>query len=1071
MSEKESLYNSITAIYNEINGELTSVGIGNIQLTIPNFGVDFKEISEFIGNFANEVRLKADALIDPENDWECKGDFVNFVTYIFLRYNECVLLDLSGEEEKFQQCLSQLNSSLRSRIIDDSCASEKLFLYVAELNFKVHNYAMALKFLEKSKKLENNKSDDSTNVSLRFHKRCLEAYCYEYSFNVNDYKDNNCSKNNSLIDAVYCLIGRNPKDLVSSKGDFFEDFKRIIRQHNRDKLDVYSIIKQIYKKDTGCLVEKFCNSYSKFLPEKEIDKIVHILAHCFSEIHRWDALSYLKINYESIYLFNMAEILMKSLGDEFITCYATVLLENDQHMLSLKNLIEAREKHKMDWASPQMERELAQIDFYIWYFSVITKKYADHSVIGKLNEYIKKYKANFKSYRDSHPLDSSAATYYELLLMKEDLIKCFSELKSGDLSTDTCNELINNYKNFSDSAPKKNIHLDIKNEWNVIKSGYKIFLSCYRYNATEQPWYLFDIANRLLTQSINNGLVAPKSIAKLKQNKFGRNYQSLSVNQHVFAEITLPFGKFIYIGSDERIIEKMLSELGAEYSVDLFSDNMPKNDIKHSLINIPNVLFLYSDSNKQYLEDLCQYVDEMAENELNEPNVFIYDSALDINHETMQRQIQDNRSQIESLIENRRTFRNMGNLKTVIQYCAIFSGLKACIDRIYKPLNTMVISPIEEVTAYNDQSVEQAIFLKKSEVGTISSASVDSAWKDGVLMCYPNPDKKIKLKCIDLSCLEESVFNSLSAILLIENPKKINLNNLGKSCPNVYTFENFTNRKCYSICTSFTLPYDEQEYGGDIIYSSAFQLWQSRQAARDKKNREKNIGKTHGSNCTHKSAPCCSVFYDDVFDSSDELKSQPQYAFYDNFIDVLYRYNLIKRDTLDKISKNEKNYAITKLKEGIVFCFFKTKTNGGCEKLCKVMCHGITDVIEEDFAPIAESPSETGKEAQESDVVNIAINMVKEWIGKQPKGSRMESAKKLFTRADKEKLKETYPKPQGDKLDAESYNNVLAFLESLIFTFEYEEDIIIAVDLQDQLCDEIKKVCMKITNREIIGAN
>ena len=51
-----------------------------------------------------------------------------------------MLWDLSGNEEKFQDSLLKLNTGLTSRIIDDSCASEKLFLYVAELNFKVHNY-------------------------------------------------------------------------------------------------------------------------------------------------------------------------------------------------------------------------------------------------------------------------------------------------------------------------------------------------------------------------------------------------------------------------------------------------------------------------------------------------------------------------------------------------------------------------------------------------------------------------------------------------------------------------------------------------------------------------------------------------------------------------------------------------------------------------------------------------------------------------------------------------------------------------------------------------------------------
>ena len=85
----------------------------------------------------------------------------------------------------------------------------------------------------------------------------------------------------------------------------------------------------------------------------------------------------------------------------------------------------------------------------------------------------------------------------------------------------------------------------------------------------------------------------------------------------------------------------------------------------------------------------------------------------------------------------------------------MFSALESCISRIYKPLNTMVISPIESVKAYSDQSVEDAIFLRKSEVGSLKSAQKIAYWSDGFKACFSKTDKKIKAKCMSLSRLNK----------------------------------------------------------------------------------------------------------------------------------------------------------------------------------------------------------------------------------------------------------------------------------------------------------------------------
>ncbi len=467
MEKPNPLFNDLTNIYRDINDELVSINFAAIDLDFSSS--NFKKVSDLANAFAKELKDRADQLINSENDITSQEG--NFITYIFFRYNECVLWDLSGNEERFQESLLKLNNGLTSRVIDDSCASEKLFLYVAELNFKVHNYSIARKFVEKSIKLENRQEDCVDNVPLRFHKRCLQAFCYEYSF-VPGADGGKCLKANSLIDAVNCLIGRNPKDFVMTNGCMVEEFKNVIKDFNHGDIRATDIISKIYDKNADSLAKKFYDSYINYLPstqyEEYIKKLAHILAHCFSEIHRWAALDYLQGNYESIYLFSMAEILMKSLGDEYITCYSTVLLENDQHMPAIEEMVSVREKHKEDWATEGMVCELAQIDFYIWYFSVIAKKFADRNAVRNLDIYISEHKKNFEQYKNTHKDDYSARTYYELLSMKEELIQCFAELKSGDFSRRACNRLIESYKNFSPSSPKKNIHKDIHDEWNLL---------------------------------------------------------------------------------------------------------------------------------------------------------------------------------------------------------------------------------------------------------------------------------------------------------------------------------------------------------------------------------------------------------------------------------------------------------------------------------------------------------------------------------------------------------------------------------------------------------------------------
>lgn len=967
--DSSSLSIDFQRIYQDINQELALIGFDKIEIDMNS--LNSSEVYAKAGKFAAALKERTDSLINSENDIQhCCGDG-NFITYIFFRYNECVLWDLSGNEVEFQKSLSKLNKGLTSRLIDDSCASEKLFLYVAELNFKVHNYTVARKFIDKSIKLECRQDDDSNNVTLRFHKRCLKAFCCEYSY-IPIADGRKCTKENPLVDAVICLIGRNPKDFVVG-GCMFDEFKHLIKAAYQGENETKDIIEKIYDKAVDSLAKKYYDSYSNFISVIEqkncIEKIAHILAHCFSEIHKWGALKNYNVH-ESVQLFSMAEILMKSLGDEYITCYSTVLLEDDQHMLAIDEMISIREKHKTDWAGEEHICELAQIDFYIWYFSVIAKKFADQTIANKLNTYIEKYKENFEAYKNAHKDDLSARTYYELLSMKEELICCFSELKSGDFKPQSCKNLIDSYQKFSKSEPKKNIHIDIQDEWKLLDFAYYIFLSCYRYNITQQDWYLFDIEERLLSQNFYGDVGFSKSLNTIKSRICGGNYRDVEAKQHIYCEITLPYGKFIYIGSHENVMEDMLAELGVNYKIEVFADNKSKRKIKDSLSEISNVLFIYSEVNKEFLEFLCHYSNYREYEGENKPNVFIYDGLLNMcTNETIRDRIADNDNKIKQIISGTTTFRKIDNLKTVIRYCAMFSALESCIGRVYKSLNTLVISPIESVRAYSDQSVEEAIFLMKKEVGSLMPAQSITEWRDGFKACFAMQDKKIKAKCMHLSRFQNGNASKIDAVLLIENPKNIFCESkIEETSINVYAFESFAGDIAISYGTTKVFPYDQNLYQGNKIYSCVKSLYDSRT--------KKTPGKLHTA-CSNYGSACRSVFYDAIHQPNEFRDSV-----YRDFIDVLYSYRLLKRTTIDRVSKTEKNYALTWIqKVGFIFCIFKEDSQiTGCENFCKAISECISDAQDDDYSLFesAETDNECSGYLSENEVLDSNNNMAQQ---------------------------------------------------------------------------------------------
>ena len=82
MEAPEALLNDLTNLYRDINDELVSINFDAIDLA---FNSDnYNGVSDFASAFAEQLKKRADRLINSENDVDSQEG--NFITYIFFSY-------------------------------------------------------------------------------------------------------------------------------------------------------------------------------------------------------------------------------------------------------------------------------------------------------------------------------------------------------------------------------------------------------------------------------------------------------------------------------------------------------------------------------------------------------------------------------------------------------------------------------------------------------------------------------------------------------------------------------------------------------------------------------------------------------------------------------------------------------------------------------------------------------------------------------------------------------------------------------------------------------------------------
>ena len=673
---------------------------------------------------------------------------VSFSDYIILKYNKCLLYDLSSDttRNQFFAELEDLNDAILSGIMDDSDVAEELFYNVGNLNFKVHKYDIAETMLEKSKRRERIKTN-SINVDMRFHKRCLSAFCSEYmAKSLMDY-----------IRLVQSLVG-----YKIGQNDIRESIIENIIKLYYDSIDdkkcfISETINSLYDGNNECIYYWVKQNYSdQVITENQyndqIKDIAHILAHCLSEYNKIAEEKQITNNTEYVYLVRVSQLLMKALGIEFVTCFSTLKMEQNEYYSALEILNEAKKElvdqiweiqHEVQEPMTRCEslnEQIAQIDFYIWYFSVFARK----------NDGIKS-KECFRKYCETSQ-DNTANTYYEILHMKEVLIKFFSDYKKGIVNQKEIDEFNSFYKSIREKSLHHTLPDVLVKEWDFLKFSYSVYLCCKDiYNSTDND-------NKTYTHySLYKALYDKYNIAYTEQPIRTQN-DSLPI-----FKINLVNGYFLYLGKRENLkstLKKLNIGIKPSHNLNIKKDLIQILDSPQANI-ISNILIVPEDEKyEDYLSYITILFGDETKSFIEEHNIYIDTSVLsESNRELFEQSISE--------LNESRCIYIIRNSKVACSQCVMFAFLEYHLSILHKPLASYVISPVSGDYTYKNQSLrsDELIYSIDSKIGFLPE------WDNNFGSCYSvNRRMNINGKKLDIDYIRMiPAYNRIKYLFLFED--------------------------------------------------------------------------------------------------------------------------------------------------------------------------------------------------------------------------------------------------------------------------------------------------------------
>ncbi len=733
---------------------------------------------EKIREIEHNEYTKYTQVFDVDADIEVMYQNVNSLKeFITLKYTQCVIWDralnspdieddleiqrqairegthegpyalyVTTPQQMFLKRLNELNNAVFSRFWDDSDCDEKIFYYFALLNFKTHRYDNALRLLNKSIKQERLLEASEQNSVLRLHKRCLKAYCLEYlglSFNA--------TKNTELLrDAIKFLIGYDVLLIDIEKDDVI---KKVMACSECDD-DLCSILKILCVTSQSCMLNTLKEYYgNRIINDDDYNKyllqIAHILSHCLSEIRVriLNDPAYQKQRSNQVLLLRIADKLMSILGEDYITCYATLKIENGEYFSSLSVLNTEREKllikqkklettiddEKKNIALRKIERQIAQIDFYCWYFSIFAHKQIRDQVVERS-------KKSFLAYSQKTG-DTVANTYYNVVNMKEILLKAFEDLRQDGRVSDEDKETLKKvYEEFKATEPHYSVHTTISDEWRFLKESYLILQMCCEISDDSQHSKNIELSLYKLCSMLFDLYNTP---CIFSENDKIRKYRL--ENSFPFYTATLSSGgQIICRGNYEMLSSAMESNSiqWLSYKLPILSQNAQESEKILSDVlskNISNIVIAVDKNNYEddlnFIEAILKFDSESRI--VDRHNIYVDLSAL--SNETKEFFCKMLDAKKNDFLASS-VFCVNSNLKSTVLLGCAFSMLEKHLIRLGTPLNSYVISPVSEDITFDAQSCENLKFLEQADFGSIKLKYI-SDWGYSFGSCFPSKTK------------------------------------------------------------------------------------------------------------------------------------------------------------------------------------------------------------------------------------------------------------------------------------------------------------------------------------------
>ena len=510
-------------------------------------------------------------------------------------------------------------------------------------------------------------------------------------------------------------------------------------------------------------------------------EISHVLAHCLSEVRES---TYKKLHRKHVLFLRIADCLMKNLGIDYATCYATLKIENSEYFSALSVLRNAKERFseeilKYDINNYEeclrikvLEKQIAQVDFYFWYFSVFARKQDGQS--SKINFYDYCKKSN----------DPIANTYYNVLNMKEVLIKSFEELRRDSIIIPKdLDELREAYNNFSRKAPHYSIHTTISEEWDFLRKSYGILELCQKISEEYQK----------SSQKFTNELCFYKlycelfSIYNIKCDYNNSVYLRLKEKNKaiLFYVFKLSCGSQVICRGKYNKLFSAVKKSG----IYLLS-NQPKaaRDKKSEKKVISDALstqycnIVIAVDKQHYEKDLgfiknVFYHDAEVTSSIDKHNMYIDISDLDENDKII---FYKKLEEIKQSTHTTSVAFVISNINTAMLLGCMFSMLEKHLLKLNTPITSYVISPVEDDISFDTQSCDRLLYLNRCDFENIKRGYIPD-WEFNFGSCFSSRNNTISSGKVLLVDKISEYKNTIDYVFYFEEASK-------NGCANCYGF-------------------------------------------------------------------------------------------------------------------------------------------------------------------------------------------------------------------------------------------------------------------------------------------